>query len=367
MTNFRISALLLALSPLWVSASVSAEELNQVDPVSAIDAKLTEKNSDIERISETQVSAAEKLKELQNNNSKLVREGEELKAKRNRAKSALDKQYSRLLEDPETDLISFQKSYQDAWAAVKENQSAQLDNQQAINESEIHLSQIKQKQARLNNELANLKELKVEARVKRIATELRESAVLETSYTTTCASTMTLGECTAQGKYLTNQKAVQTFKSQLLEQLTESTLAKQNLQGVQLNIHVQDSQPIKSGFSGNNSYFMQMQAQLQAKPEAIAACNLLNVSTRYCLTGNDAAVTNKNNKQWANVTVRSDQYNDSVTINGIKYGSTPLQVALPSGRHQVTVSKQGYESYNRTVTINGSDTIWVKLLPNKES
>ncbi|WP_299689872.1 PEGA domain-containing protein [uncultured Vibrio sp.] len=369
MTNFRISALLLALSPLWVSASVSAEELNQVDPdpVSAIDAKLTEKNSYIERISATKVSATENLKQLQNKNSKLLREGEELKAKRNRAKSVLDKQYSRLLEDPETDLVSFQKSYQDAWAAVKENQSAQLDNQQAMNEGEIHLSQIKQKQARLNSELANLRESKVETRVKRIAAELRESAVLEISYTTTCSSAMTLGECTAQGKHLANQKAVQTFKSQLLEQLTESTLAKQNLQGVQLNIHVQDSQVIKSGFSGNNSYFMQMQAQLQAKPEAVAACNLLNVSTRYCLTGSDVAVVEKNDKQWANVTVRSDQYNDSVTINGIKYGSTPLEVRLPNGRHQVTVSKQGYEPYNRTVTINGNDTIWVKLLPNKES
>ncbi|MFA0521627.1 chromosome partitioning protein ParA, partial [Vibrio sp. 10N.222.55.E8] len=79
------------------------------------------------------------LKQQQNQKSKLQREGDELKAKRNRAKSVLDKQYSRLLEDPETDLVSFQKSYQDAWAAVKENQSAQLDNQQAINESEIHL------------------------------------------------------------------------------------------------------------------------------------------------------------------------------------------------------------------------------------
>ena len=367
MTNFRISALLLALSPLWVSASVSAEELNQVDPVSAIDAKLHNKSSDIEQLSATKVSAAENLQQLKNQNNKLLRESEELKAKRNRSKSVLDKQYSRLLEDPEIDLISFQKSYQDAWAAVKENQSSLLDNQQAMSESEIRLSQIKQKQARLNNELANLKEAKVEARVKRTATELRESAVLETSYTTTCSSTMTLGECTAQGKYLTNQKAVQTFKAQLLEQLTENTLAKQNLQDVQLNIHVQDSQTIKSGFSGNNSYFMQIQAQLQAKPEAVAACKLLNVSTRYCLTGSQAAVVKKNDKQWANVTVRSDQYNDSVTINGIKYGSTPIEVALPSGRHQVTVSKAGYESYNRTVTINGSDTIWVKLLPNKES
>jgi hypothetical protein len=367
MTNFRISALLLALSPLWVSASLSAEELNQVDPVSAIDAKLTEKSSELERISVTKISATENLKQLQNKNSKLLRAGEELKAKRNRAKSILDKQYSRLLEDPETDLVSFQKSYQETWAAVKANQSSQLDNEQAMNEGEIHLSQIKQKQARLNNELANLKESKVEARVKRISTELRESATLETSYTTTCASTMTLGECAAQGKYLTHQKAVQTFKTQLLEQLTESTLAKQNLQDVQLNIHVQDSQAIKSGFSGNNAYFVQIQAQLQAKPESIAACSLLNVSTRYCLKGSEAAVVKKNDKQWANVTIRSDQYNDSVTINGIKYGSTPIEVALPSGRHQVTISKQGYESYNRSMTINGSGTIWVKLLPSKES
>ena len=66
----------------------------------------------------------------------MSRGGEELKEKRNRAKSILNKQYSRLLEDPETDLVSFQKSYQDAWAAVKENQSAQLDNQQAMNEAE---------------------------------------------------------------------------------------------------------------------------------------------------------------------------------------------------------------------------------------
>ncbi|MCW1891312.1 hypothetical protein OK016_27695 [Vibrio chagasii] len=59
--DHRISALLLALSPLWVSASVSAEELNQVDPVSAIDAKITEKTSDIERISANQKYHIENL------------------------------------------------------------------------------------------------------------------------------------------------------------------------------------------------------------------------------------------------------------------------------------------------------------------
>ena len=72
-------------------------------------------------------SEAERLQQLQNEKSKLEREEQELNAKRNRAKSALDKQYNRLLDDPDIDLVSFQKEYQDAWAQVKDNQSASLD------------------------------------------------------------------------------------------------------------------------------------------------------------------------------------------------------------------------------------------------
>lgn len=367
MSTFRISTLLLALTPFWVSTSVSAEELIQVDPVTAIDEKLDIKQNELNTLSSEYSAENENLKQLLNQQAKLKRDGEDFNAKRNRAKSALDKQYSRLLEDPDTDLVSFQKKYQESWTNVKENQAQLLESKQSIVENEMRLSQLKQKQARSNNELANLQESKVEARVKRLATELRESAVLETSYTTTCSTTMTLGECANQGKHLTKQKAVKTFRSNMLSKLTESNIAKQNLQGVQLNIHVQESQIIKSGFSGNSAYFTQMQAQLQAKPEAIAACKLLNVSPRYCLKGDQAAKTEKNDKQWANIKVRSDQYNDSVTINGVDYGSTPVEIVLPNGRHQITVSKQGYETYNRVITLNGNDTVWVKLLPNKES
>jgi hypothetical protein len=270
------------------------------------------------------------------------------------------------LDDPETDLITFQKKYQETWAAVKQNQSEKLANEQAVTESEMRLSQIKQKQARLKTEFANLEESRIEARVKRLEAELRESSVLETSYKTACSTTMTLGECANQGKYLTKQKAVKTFRAKLLDGVTESTLVKQNTNGVELNIHVQESQIIKSGFEGNNDYTTQMQAQLQAKPEAVAACKLLNVSTRYCLQGAaDESANKKNDKQGANVSVRSDQYNDSVTINGINYGSTPVEIVLPAGRHQVTVSKDGFETYNRVITVNGNDSIWVKLRPNK--
>ncbi len=366
----RTPALLMALCPLWASVTISAEEVTPVDPISAIDTKLSNKQAELDAMAKEYGLESDQLQQLKNEQTKLKRSGQDLDAKRNRAKAELDKQYTRLLDDPEIDLISFQKSYQQSWAEVKDNQALQLEQQQAITESEMRLSQIKQKQARLNAEQSYLTEQKVEARVKRLDAELRESQVVETQYQTTCSATMTLGECASQGKHLTKQKAVTAFRDSLMSSLTESTVAKRNAQGVELNIHVQESQFVRSGFEGNSNYFTHMQAQLQAKPDPVAACKLLDVASRYCLKGQPsetASTSNQQNPSWANVTVRSDQYNDEVVINGVDYGSTPVEVVLPRGRHQVTVSKQGYETYNRTITVTDGNTVWVKLRPSNDS
>ncbi|WP_333001880.1 PEGA domain-containing protein [Vibrio coralliilyticus] len=368
MITRRIPALLLALSPMWVSTSVFAETATSADPVATIDGKLENKQSELQTLGAEFEQESERLQQLRAELTKYQREEQELNAKRNRAKSALDKQYNRLLDDPDVDLLSFQQEYQQAWASVKENQSQILEQEQTITEQEMRLSQIKQKRSRINSELSYLKEQKVEARVKRLDAELRESDVLNTAFKTTCSATMTLGECTNQGKYLTKQRAVNTFKAKLLDGLTEANLAKQNLKGVQLNVFVQESQIIRSGFEGNNSYYTEMQAQLQARPEASAACKLLNVSSRYCLNGTEVVKKEQDNKEksWANITIRSDQYEDRVTINGVNYGSTPVEVVLPRGKHQFTVSKDGYQTYNRTIPVNGNDTVWVKLRPDSD-
>lgn len=366
MIKHRIPALLLALSPFWAITSVQANDVDSVDQVASIDAKLTNKQSDIDTLTTEYNEQASQLQQKKNELAKLKRESKELQTKQERAKSELDKQYRQLLDDPETDLVSYQKAYQKAWSDVKDNQSAQLDKQQTITESEMELSRKKQKLARVKAEYSNLQESRIEARVKRLETELRESSAIETSYKTNCSTTMTLGECASQGHHLTKQKAVKTFRNQLLNKLTESSLAKQNLKGVELNITVEDSQIVRSGFEGSNDYFTQIRAQIQAKPETVAACKLLNVSSRYCLKGSSKA-QKRQDKQWATVTLRSDQYGDSVTINGINYGSTPIEIVLPIGRHQVTIAKKGFETYNRVVTINGNDTVWVKLRPNKKN
>ena len=365
MIKHRIPALLLALTPVWLPSSLQAEEIQSVDLVAAIDEKITQNQEKIDSVDDEHFEEAKTHSQLKQQSEQLQREYAELVAKRNRAKSALDKQFTRLVEEPDIDLSSFQKQYQESWVAVKGNQKEQLNQQHLVSESEMRLSQLKQQQAQLNAAQQNLQESRVEARVKRLAAELRESAVLETSYKTTCSASMTLRDCANRGKHLTKQKAVNTFKSRLIGQLTEANVAKQHLQGVQLNIHVQDSQIIKSGFSGDNSYATKMQAQLQAKPESLAACKLLGVANRYCYSESNVVTTSKVDKTWANITVRSDQYEDDVTVNGVRYGSTPVELVLPAGRHQITVSKEGFETYSRQITINGNDTIWVKLRPEK--
>lgn len=363
MNKRRLPALLLALTPFWVSTSTFAEESAPSDPVAAIEIKIKQKESELDSVTNEVSAETEQLRQLQSEKNRLKRAEQELIVKRDRSKAALDTQYTRLLEDPGLDLASYQNEYRQSWAAVKETQQAQLENRQAIAESEMRVASINQKHARLKSEFSYLKEQKVDARVKRLDRELRDSSVLETSYTTTCSATMTLGECSNQGQYLTKQKAVKIFKSQLLDGVTESHTAKENAKDVQLNVIVQESQVIRSSFEGTNQYFTQIQAQLRARPDKSTACKLLNVSTRYCLK-NAKKKDKKIDKSWVNVTVRSDQYDDSVTINGISYGSTPVEVVLPKGQHQVTVSKNGFQSYNRIITINSNDTVWVKLRPN---
>ena len=366
MNTHPILTLLFALSFFAITATATAEvdQPKQSDQVAVVDAKLKQKKQEIDDLEQQYRQAYSQYKELQQKQTSLTQEGRDLVAKQNRAKDGLDKQYASLLEDPETDLVSFQKKYQNPWAAVKANQNEKLSNKQELVESQSNLSLLKHQQARLNSEYTNMQETRIEARVKRFQTELRESAVLNTSYTTSCSSTMTLGECIAQGKYLTKQKAVNLFKKQLLAGLTEANIAKQNLEGVELNIHVQESQTLASGFSGNGSYSTQIQAQLQAKPSATAACQMLNVSNRYCLR--DSTTKNDDKKAgWIQVLVRSDQYDDNVTINGVSYGSTPVDIMLPKGKHQFTIAKEGYQSYNRTIYVQGTDTVWAKLIPNK--
>lgn len=57
----------------------------------------------------------------------------------------------------------------------------------------------------------------------------------------------------------------------------------------------------------------------------------------------------------ASLVVRSNVYNDSVTINGREYGSTRLNLELEPGKYQIVVNKDGHRRWQQTVSLQAGD------------
>ncbi len=53
----------------------------------------------------------------------------------------------------------------------------------------------------------------------------------------------------------------------------------------------------------------------------------------------------------AKLTIRSDQYNDQVWLNGKVYGATPVTFDLPLGRYQLKVTKAGFQAYEKWLNV----------------
>ena len=74
---------------------------------------------------------------------------------------------------------------------------------------------------------------------------------------------------------------------------------------------------------------------MQARPTQSAACTLLGINKKYCFEPDSAddkgsSVTNQE-IAWVTLNVRSNLYDDKVTIDGVNYGSTPVEIMLPVG------------------------------------
>ncbi len=78
MITSRIPALLLALTPFWSTASFATEEVQQIDPVVAIDEKIDQKKADIDAVNQEYDSESANLKQLQLDATNLTRQGAEI-------------------------------------------------------------------------------------------------------------------------------------------------------------------------------------------------------------------------------------------------------------------------------------------------
>ncbi|UOE86864.1 formylglycine-generating enzyme family protein [Vibrio splendidus] len=349
-----LPTLLFALAPCLMTPAVFAEVTPPAiaSSVSDIESSLFEKHADLTAVEK---KLADKQNEVDNQAqqtarlAKLSAQAEQTLAK---AKASLEQDYSRMIDEPDFDISPAQNRFQDAWKTVKEGKLAISDSEQKQQGLMMELEAIQAEKAAAEASIANLNQNKLRARAERLRNEITQTEEQTVSFTNRCSSDMTLAQCSDQTVTLALQKAVKQFQHSLVDNATESKTVKEHLASASLNIHVLQHKVKSSGFSEDNRYRAVIAANLETRPDKNTPCRLLGIQSSNCFTQSEQQANDQQKEvAWVNLVVRSNQYNDKVSINGVNYGSTPVEVMLPTGQHMVTIEKEGYLSFHQELKI----------------
>ncbi|WPC76758.1 formylglycine-generating enzyme family protein [Vibrio porteresiae] len=352
-----LPALLLALSPCLMVSSTLAEEAPS--SVSAIDDALSSQSTDLQDAKKTTQTQQAAYQKQSDELVRLETQAKALDATLQSAKASLQKAYTKMINDPKVDISPIKASYQAAWSDVKQNQKARLDATQKLQDMEAQLAQQKAKENAIQQKIVALGQDKLRARAERLKSELKQTGEQKVSFTNKCDIKMTLAQCADQTKELALQKAVNQYQDWLIDSASETSVIKQNLNKVSLNIHLIKYDMNKAGFVDNNRYQTVLTAQLESRAAETSACTLLGIDNSYCYAVDQNGQPQQKQKEvaWVSLNVRSNQYNDNVVIDDVNYGSTPVEIMLPVGNHLITVEKEGYDSFSQLMGINSDQTL----------
>jgi formylglycine-generating enzyme required for sulfatase activity len=356
-----LPALLLALSPCLVATSTMAE--GTPSSVIAIDDALFTKQSELQTAQQATHEQQVVVNSYNSELDRLTKQAQSFDKALAKAKADIERDYMKMIDDPELDIMPSQNAYQAAWANVKQNQKARLEAEQKRQESEALLAQKRAEQSTVSKSIIELEQHKLRARVERLRDELKQSSTEKVSFTNACDADMTLAQCSKQTTDLALQKAVNQYQSKLIEAISEAKLVKQHLANVSFNIHVLRHKAVDSGFYNGNKYKAVLDVQLDARPDENTPCKLLNVESQYCFAPGEYSVDTEKQKEiaWVTLSIRSNQYSDKVSIDNVNYGNTPVEVMLPVGLHMITIEKEGYHSFHQELKITSDHTLRANL------
>ncbi|MEZ8509287.1 SUMF1/EgtB/PvdO family nonheme iron enzyme [Vibrio splendidus] len=349
-----LPTLLFALAPCLMTPAVFAEATPPAiaSSVSDIESSLFEKHADLTAVEK---KLADKQNEVDNQaqqTARLAKLSAQAELTLAKAKASLEQDYTRMIDEPDFDISPAQNRFQDAWKTVKEGKLAISDSEQKQQGLVIELEAIQAEKAAAEASIANLNQDKLRARAERLRNEITQTEEQTVSFTNRCSSDMTLAQCSNQTVTLALQKAVKQFQHSLVDNATESKTVIEHLASASLNIHVLQHKVKSSGFSEDNRYRAVIAANLETRPDKNTPCRLLGIQSSNCFTQSEQQANDQQKEvAWVNLVVRSNQYNDKVSINGVNYGSTPVEVMLPTGQHMVTIEKEGYLSFHQELKI----------------
>ncbi|MBL4631858.1 MAG: PEGA domain-containing protein [Paraglaciecola sp.] len=280
-------------------------------------------------------------------------------------------QYEKVIDDPELDITPVIQTYARAVRTHKVIKDAITDKYNQWQDELQDVEQVQISKHSLLNTIEGLKEQLNSARIDRLYQEFNRQEAIVVSHNIACDRDETLRKCSNRGKALAKQKASKRFLDSVYNGLSESVEAEKRRALSDASVQVLRSEVADSNFSGQGNFNVKMNLKLQGNLKRSQGCELLGLDRRYCVnfkTNSNVQLADTSNLPMATdeslmyeLTVRSNVFDDEVFIDGVSYGSTKLQVMLPSGEHDLEIVKRGYESSRQKVVLSESKTLKIEL------
>jgi formylglycine-generating enzyme required for sulfatase activity len=292
-------------------------------------------------------------------------------ADRHSALIEMNLKYEQVIDDPELDITPVIETYAKAVRTHKAIKDAIADKYNQWQGELQYVEQMQISKHSLLNTIEGLKEQLNSVRIDRLYQEFNRQESIVVSHNIACDRDETLGKCRERGKTLAKQKASKRFLDNVYGGLSESAEAEKRRQTSDASVQVLRSEVADSNFSGQGNFNIKMNLELQGNLKRSEGCELLGLDRRYCVyfkANNNVQTVNTSSSPMATdesvmyeLTVRSNVFDDEVFIDGVSYGSTRLQVMLPSGEHDLEVVKRGFETSRQKVTLSEPKTLKVEL------
>ncbi|MGB1199081.1 MAG: SUMF1/EgtB/PvdO family nonheme iron enzyme [Thalassotalea sp.] len=369
----RLALLALTVSCLSYGTTAYADSLADKS-VDGLEVQLQSKEAEYKAFISSLNDLNTQMSGEENRLNLLRNQGTELQHARAQALLNMNEQYEAMVDNPEQDIAQAQNAYRQAI-------SDQKRNKEDIKSSVQLQEELKGKLAQANLDrftLANAREALIEeiriARVKRLRGEFEKQDELRATQMVSCDAQETLKQCITRSNQLAKQKASKEFVDSLYAAATESNLINNHKDDSAAQVRVLKHKVISGEFSGQGNYTTSVAVELQGTLPGSEACKLLNLSARYCTNDQEHLSTAAVNVDSGNhiafdddsvlyeVTIRSDQYDDEVFIDGVSYGSTKLSVMLSAGMHDIAITKPGYLDYQESLRLVKNTTIKAELV-----
>jgi len=356
---------------LIIALSFSQNILAAALSVADVENKISVKQSEYDNYNSSLEAQIANAAGLERELSELRQNATLADADRQTALIEMNLQYEKVIDDPELDISGTIGTYAKAVRTHKAIKDAITDKYNQWQDELQDVEQMQISKHSLLNTIEGLKEQLNSVRIDRLYQEFNRQEAIIVSHNIACDKDETLAKCISRGKSLAKQKASKRFLDSVYEGLSESVEAEKRRQLSDASVQVLRSEVADSNFSGQGNFNVKMNLELQGNLKRSEGCELLGLDRRYCVNfkaNENAEVSSVKVSPMATdesvmyeLTVRSNVFDDEVFIDGVSYGSTKLQVMLPSGEHDLEVVKRGYEPSRQKVTLSESKTLKVEL------